>query len=198
MFGFIGGFPSKPVYDTYRKVYVEKWGHAPQADRLAYLGMVAIGRNREEIDRRRNEMRAYLASIRRMNAAHIAPSGYGPPTDFARSLRSPSRGRMGVSTGQPALLPSGKPMSPIPTFEDLAEAGMVFSGEPQQVLEQILAFNEVMEGLGHLGIMAQAAEMSHADACDNLTLFGEHVLPTLKKLDKTVPSGRTAKDAVAV
>ncbi|MFC3173707.1 LLM class flavin-dependent oxidoreductase [Novosphingobium bradum] len=195
MFGFIGGFPSKPVYDTYRRVYAETFGHAPQVDRLAYLGMVAIGKTRAEAAERTAQMKAYLASVRRMNAAHVAPSGYGGPEEFAAALRSPSRGRMNAGGGPPRYLPSGKAMSAVPTDAELAEAGMVFSGEPQEVLDQILAFNEHMEGLGHLGIMAQAAALTHEDACDNLRLFAEHVLPTLKGLDNSVPSGRMAVEA---
>jgi alkanesulfonate monooxygenase SsuD/methylene tetrahydromethanopterin reductase-like flavin-dependent oxidoreductase (luciferase family) len=196
LFCFICGFPGKPAYDAYRETYLAKWGRPALRDRLGYLGLLAVGRNKEEIERRVREMRAYQASLRRMNGAHIAPPGYGSVADFTRQLRSPARGRVGVLTS-PARLPSGKLMSPVPTNEELAEAGIMFWGEPQQVLDQICAFNENIEGIGHLAIMAQAAELSHADACDNLTLFAEHVLPHLKKIDKFVPSGQAAKEEVA-
>jgi alkanesulfonate monooxygenase SsuD/methylene tetrahydromethanopterin reductase-like flavin-dependent oxidoreductase (luciferase family) len=191
---FLCGIAGKPTYDSYRAAYQAQWGQPAPLDRLGYLGLLAIGRNKAEIERRVHEMRAYQASIRRMNEAHIAPPGYGPPSDFARLLRSPSRGRMGGYSSA-MKLPSGRTMSPVPTDDELAEAGVMFYGEPQQVLDQVLAFNEHMGGFGHLAVMTQAAEMSHADACDNISLFAEHVAPHLKKMDKHALSKRAVEPA---
>jgi len=196
LMSFLTGFAGKPTYDAYRSSYEATWGQKPPMHKLAYLGLLAVGRTKEEIERRTREMRAYQQSVKRMKDAHLAPPGYGPPQDFVRLLRSPIRGRMTV-TDRALPLPSGKMTQPLPTNEELAEAGVMFWGEPNQVVDQILAFNEVIGGFGHLAVMAQAAEMSHEDACDNLRLFGEHVAPQLKKLDKTATtlSGRAVETA---
>ena len=184
MASFVTGYASKPAYDAYREMYRETWGRPAPLDRFAYLGVLAVGRTAEEIERRRREGRRYLHSIGRLHAAQMAPPGYTNAGDFARLLRSPARGRMkGYSSSQ--RLPSGKEMSPVPTDAELAEAGVMFSGEPNEVLDQILAFNEVMGGLGHLMVMSQSAAMSHEDASDNLRLFGELVLPSLEKIGRT-------------
>jgi alkanesulfonate monooxygenase SsuD/methylene tetrahydromethanopterin reductase-like flavin-dependent oxidoreductase (luciferase family) len=189
---FLTGFAGKPIFDAYREAYQAKWGKPAPRDRMGYLGLLAIGKTKEEIERRVIEMRAYQQSVKRMNEAHLAPPGYGPAGDFARMLRSPMRGRMGIFP-RPMPLPSGKMTGPEQTNEDLAEAGVMFWGEPQRVLDQILAFDENMGGFGHLAVMAQGAEMSHDDACDNIRLFAEHVMPHLQKLDKFAPSGRAVE-----
>jgi hypothetical protein len=109
-------------------------------------------------------------------------------------MRSPMRGRMGIPD-RPIPLPSGKMTGPIPTADELAEAGVLFWGEPERVLDQVLAFNENVGGFGHLAVMGQGAEMSHEDACANIRLFAEHVMPHLNKLDKFAPSGRVTETA---
>jgi hypothetical protein len=58
----------------------------------------------------------------------------------------------------------------------------MFWGEPERALDQILAFNEAVGGFGHFLMMGQAADMPHEDVVDSLTLFSDHVLPTLKGL----------------
>lgn len=184
---FLSGFAGKPTYDAYREAYQAKWGKPAAPDRMGYLALLAIGRTKSDIERRVHEMRAYQASVKRMNEAHLAPPGYGPPSDYAKLMRSPMRGRMGIPD-RPIPLPSGKMTGPIPTADELAEAGVMFWGEPERVLDQILAFNESLGGFGHLAVMGQGAEMSHEDACENIRLFGEYVVPHLNKIDKHTPS----------
>jgi hypothetical protein len=139
-------------------------------------------------------MRAYQQSVKRMNLAHLAPPGYGATGDFAKLLRSPMRGRMAI-LDRPIPLPDGTMSQPLPTAEELGKAGVMFWGEPQQVLDQILAFNENVGGFGHLAVMAQGAQLSHEDACDNIRLFAEHVAPQLKKLDKHATSLKAPEPA---
>jgi alkanesulfonate monooxygenase SsuD/methylene tetrahydromethanopterin reductase-like flavin-dependent oxidoreductase (luciferase family) len=178
---FLIGFAAKGIFAAYRAAYEEAHGIAAPDDRLSYMGLAAIGRTREEIDRRKRSMRAYIASLGRSHEAHAAPPGYAPAGDFARLLRGPTRGRMDGATSA-RYLPNGQRMSDNPTDEELAQAGVMFWGEPQQVLDQICAFNEAVGGFGHFLMMGQAADMSHEDTVDSLTLFAQHVLPTLKGL----------------
>jgi alkanesulfonate monooxygenase SsuD/methylene tetrahydromethanopterin reductase-like flavin-dependent oxidoreductase (luciferase family) len=194
IFSFLTGFAGKPAYDAYRETYQAKWGRPAEMDRLGYLGLLAIGKTKADIERRVAEMRAYQQSIKRMNLAHLAPPGYGPPKDFANMLRSPMRGRLAIKD-RPIPLPSGKMSAEYPTAEELGEAGVMFWGEPQQVLDQILAFNENVGGFGHLAVMAQAAQLSHQDACENIRLFAEEVAPHLRKLDKHATSLKAPEPA---
>jgi alkanesulfonate monooxygenase SsuD/methylene tetrahydromethanopterin reductase-like flavin-dependent oxidoreductase (luciferase family) len=178
---FLIGFAAKPIFEAYRAHYEEVFGVAPADDRLAYMGLCAVGRTSEDIDRRKASMRAYIKSLERSHEAHAAPPGYAPAADFARLLRSPSRGRMDGAISA-RYLPNGQKMSNDPTDEELAQAGVMFWGEPERARDQILAFNEAVGGFGHFLMMGQAADMAHEDVVDSLTLFSEHILPTLKGL----------------
>ena len=193
---FLIGFAAKPIFEAYRLQYRETFGVDCADDRLAYMGLAACGRTPDAIDRRKRSMRAYIASLARSHEAHAAPPGYAPAQDFARLLRSPSRGRMDGSVSA-RYLPNGQRMSDDPTDDERAQAGVMFWGEPERVRDQMLAFNEAVGGFGHFLMMGQAADMQHEDVVDSLTLFAEHVLPTLKSLADVGGTQKT-KEALAV
>jgi alkanesulfonate monooxygenase SsuD/methylene tetrahydromethanopterin reductase-like flavin-dependent oxidoreductase (luciferase family) len=169
---FLAGLGAKPAFEAYRETYQAQWGKPAEPDRLAYLGLVAAARTREDCDRRILSMRAYLASVARMREAHVAPPGYAPVDDFVRQMRAPKKAGGGFNAME------------VMTDQQLADAGVMFWGEPEQIYDQICKYNETMGGFGHFLMMGQAADMSDADARDNLTLFGEHVAPKLAKFEK--------------
>jgi alkanesulfonate monooxygenase SsuD/methylene tetrahydromethanopterin reductase-like flavin-dependent oxidoreductase (luciferase family) len=168
---FLTGVVVKDTFAAYREAYQAKWGAPADPDRLAYLGMMAVARTKEERERRIQAMRAYLGSIARMRAPHAVPPGYNSVDDFVRQMRTPRK----------AIALSGFASM---TDQDLADAGIMFWGEPQQIYDQVRKFHEAVGGFGHLLIMGQSATMSPKDVRDSLTQFGEHVLPELAKIDK--------------
>jgi alkanesulfonate monooxygenase SsuD/methylene tetrahydromethanopterin reductase-like flavin-dependent oxidoreductase (luciferase family) len=58
----------------------------------------------------------------------------------------------------------------------------VFAGTPDDVFNQLQAFNTRMGGVGHLLFFGQGGHLSHQDAKANITLFGKEVAPRLKEL----------------
>lgn len=175
---FITGYAVKYTFDAYRETYAARFGSPPDPDRLAYLATVAVGRTQDEIERRIGAMKDYLASIARMKEAHVAPPGYAPPGDFVRQMRAAKGGGFGH------ILPNGEMLPRDPTPDQMAQAGVMFWGEPERVYDQLCAFNEAVGGFGHFLLMGQAAGLSAEDTRDNLTLFGEHVLPRLATIEK--------------
>ena len=58
----------------------------------------------------------------------------------------------------------------------------VFAGTPDDVFNQLKAFNARMGGVGHLLFFGQGGHLSHADSMDNIRLFGKEVAPRLLEL----------------
>jgi hypothetical protein len=63
----------------------------------------------------------------------------------------------------------------------LIQDGIMVCGTPDQVYNQIVAFDEKVGGVGNLILMAQAGTLSHADTADSLTLFAKEVMPRLRE-----------------
>ena len=68
------------------------------------------------------------------------------------------------------------------TIDDLIDAHVVFAGTPDQVFEQIKAYNTYVGGCGHLLMMGQGGNLSHEDTVASLKLFSREVLPRLAEL----------------
>jgi alkanesulfonate monooxygenase SsuD/methylene tetrahydromethanopterin reductase-like flavin-dependent oxidoreductase (luciferase family) len=77
----------------------------------------------------------------------------------------------------------GQPLPRNPSVDDLAAAGSMFTGTPDQVYGQIKRFYDGIGGFGHLLMMGQAGALGHADTLDNLSLFANEVYPRLKELN---------------
>jgi alkanesulfonate monooxygenase SsuD/methylene tetrahydromethanopterin reductase-like flavin-dependent oxidoreductase (luciferase family) len=59
----------------------------------------------------------------------------------------------------------------------------VFAGTPDDVFDQIRAFNDRMGGIGHLLFFGQGGFLDHRDTEQNISLFGREVAPRLHELD---------------
>jgi len=59
------------------------------------------------------------------------------------------------------------------------DGGLMFTGTPDDVFEQMVDFYETVGGFGHFLMMAQAGTMNYADTAENLSLFAREVLPRL-------------------
>ena len=81
------GYGTRKIYDAYRKSFRTKFGHAPGADRFAYLGLVAVSHDRDEAKKRGHLIAGYLRTSPIVALPFRNPPGYIPPEDNARMLR---------------------------------------------------------------------------------------------------------------
>jgi len=176
---FLTGPGAKVAFDAYREVYQETFGRPANPDRFAYLAMVSVSRDKAQTERNIEAMRAYLASVARMRPAHMTPPGYAPAQAMAQMMQTPP------NTGGGGPFGAGGA-----TDEDLAKLGIMFWGEPERVVDQIAAYADSVGGFGHFLMMGQNAHQSYEDSRDNVTLFGEYVLPELEKLHTSDTSER--------
>ena len=71
----------------------------------------------------------------------------------------------------------------------------VFAGTPDDVFNQLKAFNQRMGGVGHLLFFGQGGLLNHQDAKENIRLFGREVAPRLRDLAvDPVPQGVAAAE----
>src|SRR5207302_1917506 len=68
------------------------------------------------------------------------------------------------------------------SVEDAIDAGLVFAGTPDDVLDQLRAFYDHVGGFGHLLMMGQGGLLDHDETVANLTLFSREVLPRVDNL----------------
>jgi alkanesulfonate monooxygenase SsuD/methylene tetrahydromethanopterin reductase-like flavin-dependent oxidoreductase (luciferase family) len=68
------------------------------------------------------------------------------------------------------------------TVDGAIEAGTMFAGTPDQVLQQIKRHWEYVGGYGHLLIMGQAGFLEHDDTVHGIRMFAREVYPRLKQM----------------
>lgn len=189
----LSGYNAKRVYNAYRERAKELgWIAAP--DRFAYLGLVGVGATREEGYRRAHEVVGYLRTQGLVSEVFKTPPGYNPASAVAQAIQS-GHLKAGFSTTFHVATPDGRRVNPAKaSLEELIAAGVIFAGTPDDVFEQIRAFNDDVGGIGHLMIMAQGGTLSHEDTVANLTLFSKEVYPRLKTLEI---SEKAAERAIA-
>jgi alkanesulfonate monooxygenase SsuD/methylene tetrahydromethanopterin reductase-like flavin-dependent oxidoreductase (luciferase family) len=168
------GFATRPLYDAYRQGYMAKWRKPAPADRLAYLGLVAVADDEAEARRRGELVAGYLRSSGIVHVPFRNPPGFLPVEDYARMLRGETPPRSFTNDGRAINMHQG-------SVQDLIDAGILFCGTPDQVYEQIVSFCEYCGGMGNLLMMGHAGFLSHEDTVDNLSLFAKEVMPRLKK-----------------
>jgi alkanesulfonate monooxygenase SsuD/methylene tetrahydromethanopterin reductase-like flavin-dependent oxidoreductase (luciferase family) len=66
-------------------------------------------------------------------------------------------------------------------LEYLKEQGVLISGTPDSVFEQIKRFHGLVGGFGQLLMMMQAGFSTHEETVKNLTLFANEVHPRIKE-----------------
>ncbi len=158
------GFGTRKLYDAYRKGYLGKFGKAPGADRFAYLGLVAVARDKEEARKRGDLIAGYLRTSAIVHVPFRNPPGYVSVEDNARMLRGETPPRGFTKDGRAINIHAT-------SVDDLIDAGILFCGTPDEVYDQIVAFCEHCGGMGNLLMMGQAGFLTHEQTVDNLTLF---------------------------
>jgi alkanesulfonate monooxygenase SsuD/methylene tetrahydromethanopterin reductase-like flavin-dependent oxidoreductase (luciferase family) len=167
------GYGTRPLYDAYRQGYMAKWRKPAPADRLAYLGLVAVAEDRAEAHRRGELVAGYLRTSAIVHIPYRNPPGYLSIEDNARILQGHSTPRGKAKDGRPVDIYRC-------SVQDLIDAGVMFCGTPDEVYDQIVDFTEYCGGMGNLLMMGQAGYLNHEDTVSNLTLFSKEVLPRLK------------------
>jgi len=173
---FLTGYATKPLFDAYRDAWRKKHDGEAPADRLAYLGMCAIGKTEAEARRRAAHCLETIASNTRIAPAFRNPPGYATIADNVRFMKS-------GSVQRPSATKSGRFVNlGAATIDDLIDAGVVFCGTPGQVLEQIGDFHHAVGAFDNLLMMIQCAALSHEETIDSMNLFAEGVMPHLDGL----------------
>jgi alkanesulfonate monooxygenase SsuD/methylene tetrahydromethanopterin reductase-like flavin-dependent oxidoreductase (luciferase family) len=179
------GYATKPLYDAYRAAYASKWKRPAGADRVAYLGLVAVADDEAEARRRGELVAGYLRSSAIVHVPFRNPPGYLSVEDNARILRGESAPRSFTRDGRPINMHHG-------SVQDLIDAGILFCGTPDQVYRQLVDFCDYCGGMGNLLMMGQAGYLNHEDTVSNLTLFAKEVMPRLKAYKQPEPQTAAA------
>jgi alkanesulfonate monooxygenase SsuD/methylene tetrahydromethanopterin reductase-like flavin-dependent oxidoreductase (luciferase family) len=179
------GYATRPLYDAYRTGYLAKWKKPAPADRVAYLGLVAVANDEAEARRRGELVAGYLRSSAIVHVPFRNPPGFLTVDDNARMLRGQSAPRSFTKDGRPINMHHG-------SVQDLIDAGILFCGTPDQVYAQIADFTEYCGGMGNLLMMGHAGFLTHEDTMSNLELFSKHVMPKLKAYKQPVPEATAA------
>jgi alkanesulfonate monooxygenase SsuD/methylene tetrahydromethanopterin reductase-like flavin-dependent oxidoreductase (luciferase family) len=187
---FLSGAGTRDMFDMYRQVYSESGLGTAGEDRLAYLGLVAVANTQERAIERGKKLMRYLETSAQVSPQFRNPPGYMTPEITAKTFRSRV---MGITSGASGKIVDAHTGS----IEELIDANIVFVGTPDQVTSQISEFYERVGGFGNLLMMGHAADMSHEDTVDNLTLFGREVLPHLKALKSPAPQGQATPSHLA-
>lgn len=174
---FLAGHAAKDMFAAYREVYHETFKCEAPLDRLGYLGITAIGPDQATGQRRAGQMAPYLGTLGRVALAAKIPPGYFSAADHAKVAQL---GKQNVKL--PIKMSNGKPLPDAPSLEELADSGLLFSGNPDEVYRQIEDFYHAVGGFGHLISMGQAAYLGHEDTVDNMTLLAREVMPRLEEL----------------
>jgi len=176
---FLTGYGTKSLFDAYREAWARTHGGEAPADRMAYMGMCAIGSTEAEARERARHALATIASNSRVGPAFRNPPGYLPIADNVRIMKA-------GAVRPPTPTKSGRKIDLSgASLDDLIDAGVVFCGTPQQVLEQIGDLRNGIGSFANLLVMIQCAGLSHEDTVDSLNLFAEGVMPHLASLNAT-------------
>jgi alkanesulfonate monooxygenase SsuD/methylene tetrahydromethanopterin reductase-like flavin-dependent oxidoreductase (luciferase family) len=172
----LSGGLAKPMYDAYRK-RARELGWEAGADRFAYAAIVGVGHTREEGLRRADQIADYVRTAPVVHEPFTNPPGYNSIGANVAILKAGHRANRIVTDR------NGEPINHrTATVQQFMDTETVFAGNPDDVFNQLQAFNARMGGVGHLLFFGQGGYLSHQDALDNIRLFGREVAPRLMEL----------------
>jgi alkanesulfonate monooxygenase SsuD/methylene tetrahydromethanopterin reductase-like flavin-dependent oxidoreductase (luciferase family) len=172
----LSGGLAKPMYEAYRKRARELgWEAGP--DRFAYAAIVGVGHTREEGLRRADQIADYVRTAPVVAEPFTNPPGYNSIGANVAMFKAGPRATRFVTDR------NGDPVNHrTASVQQFMDTETVFAGTPDDVYAQLKAFNARMGGVGHLLFFGQGGYLSHADALDNIRLFGREVAPRLLEL----------------
>ncbi len=169
---------ARGAYPIYREEYQKKFNKPAGLDKLAFLGYVGIGKDRETGLARGRKVLKFVEATERTSPNFIVPPGIVPPAGAAKMLRSGA-----VASHRTRVLPDGTPMSNKPVPEEYIQNSVMFAGSPDDVFNQIKAFYDSVGGFGHF-LMQMGGTLEPDEAVDSLELFAKEVQPRLRELTK--------------
>lgn len=181
----LSGGLAKPMYDAYRKRARELgWEAGP--DRFAYAAIIGVGNTREEGLRRADQIADYVRTAPVVHEPFTNPPGYNSIGANVAILKAGQRANRIVTDR------NGEQINHrTATVQQFMDTETVFAGTPDDVFNQLKAFNARMGGVGHLLFFGQGGDLSHRDSMDNIRLFGREVAPRLMELG--VPEAAAAE-----
>jgi alkanesulfonate monooxygenase SsuD/methylene tetrahydromethanopterin reductase-like flavin-dependent oxidoreductase (luciferase family) len=170
---------AKPMYEAYRKRARELgWEAGP--DRMAFAAIIGVGDTRQEGLRRANIIADYVRTAPVVAEPFTNPPGYNSVGANVAMLRAGPRAHRMVTDRNGVAIDHRTA-----TIEQFMDTETVFAGTPDDVFNQLKAFNQRMGGVGHLLFFAQGGQLTHQDAKANIALFGKEVAARL--LDLRMP-----------
>lgn len=160
----------KRIFDAYRDRSAEV-GLPTDPSQLAYLGLMFVGETeREALDGARR-LQWYLRN-NKVAVQFMNVTGYLDVRARAALLRDAAHGR-----------PAASPIADIidAPVERLVDAGMMFAGTPDRVVDQIGAFHSAVGAFDHLLAMVQTGTMGTGMVGRSMELYATEVLPRLRR-----------------
>ncbi|MFY0610836.1 MAG: LLM class flavin-dependent oxidoreductase [Hyphomicrobiaceae bacterium] len=171
----LAGSVAKPMFDAYRGRARELgWEAGP--DRFAFAACIGVGETRAEGLRRADQVADYVRTAGIVAEPYTNPPGYNSTMANVSMLKGATNSLVKDQQGNPVDARTA-------TVEQFLASDTVFAGTPDDVYEQIKAFNDRVGGFGHLLFFGQGGHLSQADTMDNIRLFGKEVMPRLKELN---------------
>src|SRR6185312_14479068 len=134
----------KPLFDTYRKHFVEHG--LPGGGGCAYMPLVHVADSDSEADKGAEELRWYLTAPRA--EPHFRnPPGYMPVIANVKAMR--------------ATQGPNERAARTASLDWLRDQGILISGTPDNVVKQIKRFYDLVGGFDHLLMMDHAGFMEH-------------------------------------
>jgi alkanesulfonate monooxygenase SsuD/methylene tetrahydromethanopterin reductase-like flavin-dependent oxidoreductase (luciferase family) len=183
----LSGGAAKPMFDAYR-TRAKELGWTAGPDRFAYACLIGVGHTREEGYRRANLIADYVRTSPIVSEPFSNPPGYNTVGANVAMLKAGKKKGGGFVTDK-----AGNPVEQTTaSLEDFMNSNTVFAGTPDDVFNQIKAFNDRVGGVGHLLFFGQGGHIDHKDTSENIKLFAKEVYPRLAELNKSLPasSGR--------
>lgn len=171
----LAGSVAKPMFDAYR-TRARELGWEAGPDRFAFAACIGVGETRAEGIRRADQVADYVRTAGVVAEPYTNPPGYNSMMANVAMLKGATNSLVKDQQGNPVDARTA-------TVEQFIASDTVFAGTPDDVYEQIKAFNDRVGGFGHLLFFGQGGHLSHEDTMDNIRLFGKDVMPRLRELN---------------
>lgn len=154
----------KDMFDAYRSCSI--YSDPEEVRRhIAYMPLVATGETEAEAEALAQKLSWYLQAKTAVQFRN--PPGYVPVSFNVQALK-------GKYTGRTDAVRAGG-------LDYLKEQGVLISGTPDSVFEQIKRFYHRVGGFGQLLMMQQAGFVTHEETVKSMTLFAKEVYPRVKE-----------------
>ena len=192
---FLSGLNARQLKDAYCDGARGAGRPQPGPEKFAYMGVVAVGETRQEGRARADKIMGYLRTTSIVSDVFMNPPGYMPAAgNVAWMKRNQTRGRAGdhfpvmKRDGTVLQVGSGRDWTGEIPMDDLIDANIIFAGSAEDVGDQIIEFSDQIGGIGTILMMGHGGDLSHEEAKASIRLFGERVLPRLKRYGPPQPS----------